>query len=378
MQNKWTPTPIKPIDGEALIKHFKISNSQNFPPYIKSVWKDLVRRSDDKDKGINYLTFSNFFKLPGVLATRLFSVFDTSKQGYLGLSQFYKGMVTVFDSKIETLIQFTFQFFDGDSDGKISPEDVRMIFQYIPLEMKTLMEYSFQDRIESQEELNEIILGFFEGVESIGFKEFKRQIEIKDSTIFLFLVVFILTNKPFSDQTLSYYANSHEIVVRKSSCKTESKPSLIASPVISSKFAPSFKILRTPMMKKEREQLRLSLIEMCKNTDSMSTADSIEGSEKKSSNNSAQDVVSPNIKNAFNYINDNQVHLLSPSSKYSSLNHSLSTKSKPEFLLDALSSGIEKNCEESYEGWIYKLSDGKFKKLWFKLQEKYLYCKILF
>lgn len=376
MQSKWTPTPFKPIDGEALLRNFKISNSLNFPPYIKSVWKDLVRRSDDKDKGINFLTFSNFFKIPGVLCSRLFSVFDTSKQGYLGLPEFYKGMVTVFDSKIETLIKFAFQFFDGNSDGIISPEDVHMIFQYIPLEMKSLMEYSCQDRIESQEELNEIILSFFEGLDSITLKEFKKQIELKDSTIFLFLVVYLLTNKPFSDQTLSYYANSQEnIVNRKSSCKTDLKPSLIASPIISSKFAPSFKILRTPMMKNEREQLRRSLIQMCNISDSMSTAHSIGVTEKKSSNKSAQEIMSSNLQNILINSGEKNINLMSPNSKFSSLNHIVNLKNKPELLLDALSSGVDNLSDETFEGWIYKLSDGKIKKLWFRLQEKYLYCK---
>jgi hypothetical protein len=45
-------------------------------PYFKDIYKDLCSRSDDKSKGINKISFLDYSQLPGLLAERLFAVFQ--------------------------------------------------------------------------------------------------------------------------------------------------------------------------------------------------------------------------------------------------------------------------------------------------------------
>lgn len=56
---------VDKIDVEDLIKDFKVLNIDNFTSYLREVWrvsfiiiKDLSQRSDDKNKGINKVTFT--------------------------------------------------------------------------------------------------------------------------------------------------------------------------------------------------------------------------------------------------------------------------------------------------------------------------------
>lgn len=66
MNNKPSLTiSVEKIDVDDLIKDFKVLNIDNFTSYLKEVWrvwfyikKDLSQRSDDKNKGINKVTFS--------------------------------------------------------------------------------------------------------------------------------------------------------------------------------------------------------------------------------------------------------------------------------------------------------------------------------
>ena len=72
---------VKQIDGEALLESFNIKNKSNFPKYVKSIWKDLSRRSENSDKGFDKVIFSNYYDLPGIISTRLFNLLDKDKDG---------------------------------------------------------------------------------------------------------------------------------------------------------------------------------------------------------------------------------------------------------------------------------------------------------
>jgi hypothetical protein len=77
--------------------------SQNFKlnvvlPYFKDIYCDLVTRSDDKHKGINKVTFVEYTQLPGLLAERLFSVWDVDKDDYLSQKEMLAGLLRLFCS----------------------------------------------------------------------------------------------------------------------------------------------------------------------------------------------------------------------------------------------------------------------------------------
>ena len=390
----------KLIDGEALLDTFKLSNTTNFPIYIKSVWKDLSRRSDNCDKGFDKIVFSNYYELPGIISTRLFNLIDSDKDGYLNYNEFSKGMFTLFDSSIEKLMEFIFDLFDENNDGYISSEDVRTIFQYIPLQKKSFSNNSFKDRLESQEELHEIITSFFKLNEKIDLKEFKNLTQTENSTIFLYITIFLLTKKPFSDRTLQFFQKETKDKEKETnndsqlhrSSTADKRSLLIASPNLTSKFSPSLRILNSPFMKKEKEEIKKEMIEKCNQKNLLQknkTADYSINDDKKLFSIKSNDFVSLAKNNEQLYLNmieerNNDKDLLHPTRLNMLVNDGFDIKDMkdlkddlidPEEFLDGLSSNIENEEEISHEGYILKLVDDKLKKLWFTLYEKYLYCK---
>ena len=75
------------VDIESILKSFKITNLEVFKEYLKEVWFDLTSRSEEK-KGINKLTFSSYYQLPGIISLFLFNVFDKNNKGYIKIKEF--------------------------------------------------------------------------------------------------------------------------------------------------------------------------------------------------------------------------------------------------------------------------------------------------
>ena len=151
MENKQA---IEKIDLEELIKDFQIKDLSTFSHYLIEIWRDLAHRSSDPPKGIEKLTFSHYYELPGIINDRLFSVFDKSKNGYLDPKEFIEGMNTLFSESFNSLANFIFKFYDFDRDGYITKEDVRVVLSYVPLQKKytkgtmKFEQEDFKDRVE--------------------------------------------------------------------------------------------------------------------------------------------------------------------------------------------------------------------------------------
>jgi len=68
---------------------------------------------------------------------------DLNNDGYLNLREFSEGMITLFTESFDEIEKFIFRIYDNNRDGKINREDIRMLFQYIPLNSK-FDNYSFK------------------------------------------------------------------------------------------------------------------------------------------------------------------------------------------------------------------------------------------
>lgn len=375
---------VKQIDGESLLDVFRLKDSSFFSLYLKSVYKDLTRRSDNQ-KGVCYLVFSMYYEVPGLICHRIFSVFDKDKDGILSCKEFMDGMIKVFDSSMDNLLDFVFSFFDENEDGFITAEDVRSIFQYIPLQKKHFSEQSFIDRLESQEELYNIISQFFQTKIRIDFNFFVLYTRLYNSTIFLYTSVYLLSKKPFSDRTLKFYSHEEGNEKNCKSLSPQKKPQLIVSPNLHSKFYPSIKILNSPIMKQERDEIRKN-ISMHKYNNSIAQGGAKIGFlslENPNLNYLSLPVYNMRANKCFaSDENNSNISLLEPLRQLritaSEDNNYNDSTTSPEIILEALSSVVETPRDEiSFEGYLIKLVDGKLKKLWFMLYEKYLYCKIL-
>ncbi len=129
------------INIEDLLSEFRDIDLDAYKHYVYSLWNDLVKRSDQTSKGINKLTFLQYYQLPGIISDRIFAVFDADKDNYLNKSEFYDGMITLFIMPYSNLTEFIFKMYDFDSDGKITKDDVKSLMQYISLEKTDKSQY---------------------------------------------------------------------------------------------------------------------------------------------------------------------------------------------------------------------------------------------
>ena len=213
-----TKKDLQKITFNSLIEEFRVPSLSSFANYLAEIWKDLAKRSIDKKQGIDHITFIKYYNLPGLISERLFKVFDIDKNGYLDPKEFINGMIILFTESFDNLVKFIFNFYDFDHDGLISKEDVRMILSYVPLKISgKYSEYklkyennNFEDRIESQDELFNIIQSSFGEKEKLDENEFFSVIENKNSDILMFILMFLLEKRPFNNDTIKLFESISE------------------------------------------------------------------------------------------------------------------------------------------------------------------------
>ena len=101
-------------------------------PYFKEIFDDLVNRSNDKDKGINKLSFLDYCQLPGILGERLFRLFDQNKDSYLSKREFLYGMLNFYCSNLDKKVNTIFKLYDFDCDSRVSKADIITLISSLP------------------------------------------------------------------------------------------------------------------------------------------------------------------------------------------------------------------------------------------------------
>ena len=238
-----TPEEIKKIDLNEIIKDFQVKDINTFQNYLVGIWGDLARRSAEPAKGIEKLTFSHYYELPGIICDRLFSVFDKNQNNFLDPAEFIGGMKILFSEDFTSLYKFIFKFYDFDHDGLISREDVRVVLSYVPLNKKfssNKMKYEqdeYLDRVESQDELFHILNIAFGDKNVLNFNEYINVIENVNSDIFIFILMFLMEKRPFTNKSIELFIKEKKNNDDNYLCKTpQNNIHQIASPSLTSKF----------------------------------------------------------------------------------------------------------------------------------------------
>lgn len=414
---------IDKIDVEQLLDDFRITDREALQVYLKELWKDLAQRSEEKHKGINRITFAKYYDLPGIILDRLFNVFDQDKNEYLDCSEFVEGMITLNCDCFDKLVKFIFKFYDFDRDDMITHEDIRVVLSYIPLNSQNkyklnMLKYenaNYKDRIESQDELNEMISKCFQNSKRIDFSTFNNVIENQYSEICLYILIFLLESKPFTASTLLPYQSITKSSGKSPDVKPQGK--LIASPNMNSKLSPGNIIKNSPTIVKKRLDVQTSKPIGTNNVLSSLTGKSpiskLGGADvmrskldllTKNSSNANPQVNPGESKNPIRKQRENLKNIeILDDKKLNKLNHNLQEDDINDMNDNDLkdianvkkvenhqyiniktdapdSDNEESNIKEEIrnEGFLYKITQTKkLKILYFKLINKDLYCKYI-
>ena len=182
--------------------------------YVEELWKDLSAESIDVKKGISKEIFLYYYDVPRLINQHIFIIFDKDKDNFLNFEEFKNTIFSIFYSNdYDILTKLIFDIFDCDRDGYISEEDCRLMLSYIPITGKLVLkekkqEYekiTFQDRVDSQEEIYKIVRKSFQNNIKIKYSKFCDIIEKENSDLFIHFLIYLLEKRPFNENILNYY-----------------------------------------------------------------------------------------------------------------------------------------------------------------------------
>ena len=383
--------PTETLDLTKIRKGLQIEDEELLNKYLKEIWSDLSKRStEENEKGINKITFNKYYDLPGIISERLFAVFDKDKDGVLSLSEFVSGMKMLFSQgeTFDSLSKFIFNFYDFRSCDKIKKEDVRVVLSYVPLQKNDidslkegnieLIEENFQDRVESQEQLFNILNIAFKNKEEMSFDEYTHVIKNVNSDIFILILMFLLEKKPFSRETIKIYSSSVESPKKSEVSKTPLiSQQVIASPSLNSRFL-SPKLKKKSLMaggKKKNLGAAQNILQLYSGVDNKPV--DIHKDEKKNKDKKKDDKESKRPQRRVRIKLDNLMDKTPEISKNAFTFGK--NKQNQENIENEKDDDDDFNFEEDkcvqYEGYVYKFSQSqkKMKKTYFRLIGKDLY-----
>ena len=409
------------INLDEIIGDFVVKNTSAFHIYLKQLWNDLSKREKSTKDGIDRISFGKYYVLPGLISERLFSVFDSKNKGYLTVDDFTNSMIKLFSGDYEQLLNFIFDFYDFDKDNKITKEDIRIVLSYVPL-YKKIKHYqglkfekdNFEDRLASQKELHEKLDNLFKLKQIINFEEFKFIVQNINSDIFLYILVFLMERRPFSNETIKNLdnikknpdgnnknINKNKNIFSKKQIMSKNFDNFIVLPNVNSKLIVSRTITsKSPSIKKRyiekissnnnynkskneiymknNNQDNIDLLQMNaaeSGTESIHTNGTIQKkpSRKTLKNISLMDIDQGNDKDNINN-NDIEFNEDKEILDYARPYELFENKNIEDELNSTQMTNISRtNNNVLTEGYLFKIQDKKVKKIYFKLICKDLY-----
>ena len=397
---------VDTLDLSKIRKGLQIQDEELLHKYLKEIWADLSRRTAENTKGLTKVTFNKYYDLPGIISERLFAYFDKDKDGILSLPEFVNGMQSLFSQaeSFESLAKFIFNLYDFNSTGVIKKDDVRVVLSYVPLNRSDtstvikdnieIVEDNFEDRVESQEQLFNILNIAFKNKEEMNFEEYTNVIKNVNSDIFILLLMFLLEKKPFSSYSIQVYSLNSDAPNIAVSQTPKLQPQKIASPSLQSKFlSPKLKKKKLDNTRKKGLSEAANLLQLYSGVDPNKNKKLEEKKEKnkkeenKDNNNKDKTKQRPQrrvrikldnlvdktpelSKNTFTFGKGDKNGENNNLNNNSNNNNENNKDDEDDDLIDIK----EDQCVQ-YEGYVYKYSHSqkKMKKTYFKLIGKDLY-----
>ena len=186
------------FDYENYRKIKNLNNREIFKKYLTQIFNSLSINTDKDTKIVSKITFSQYFKLPYFISTKIYKIF-CNQEVSLTKDIFITEMNKLFNGSLEESIEFTFKLMDFDGDGFIASSDARLILNFLIPNINEIFS------------VENLILNFFDN-DNINFTSYTNRIKNIDSNIYFIIYYYIMLNAPFEEDSLdvinSIYINS--------------------------------------------------------------------------------------------------------------------------------------------------------------------------
>jgi Ca2+-binding EF-hand superfamily protein len=172
---------------------FIIDSPKEIKYYLQELYTCIIQKEDT----LSLPHFHKFFKLPLIISSKLFYTFDKSKTNLLNITDFTKGMCTLFfpDKEIERL-RLVFDFYDFDKNGLINKNDVKLILTHFHI-MNNKCELRQLDYI------LERCFGHIDN-EEINYMKWQA-LNQNNSDVYVLTLMYFFVYKPFYQDNVNFY-----------------------------------------------------------------------------------------------------------------------------------------------------------------------------
>ena len=212
------------ITFEKVQESLNLFNPKLFKKYLHEVFQDLSSQSEQKNiKYISHLIFHDYIQLPIFISDKLFNSFKNHIKEGLIESEFVSGFYQLYMGNFEETTKIIFNLLDFDKDSFVQKEDVKLFLAYLLLDdFNNNKEKIIDD--DTIEKLNEKQMNKLKDIDNLINKTFKKDnIELNyfililkknKSDVFLQILCFLYSKKPFSIKSIEYlkskYMNDEE------------------------------------------------------------------------------------------------------------------------------------------------------------------------
>ncbi len=111
---------------------------RKFKPYLAQLFQDLALRSSSvqgaSQPNVDKNTFCGYVNLPGLVGERFFALAcSSSKDRRVDLEFFQRLILDVYSKSNDEKARLAFRIYDFNSDGRITPDDVMIILNHLPI-----------------------------------------------------------------------------------------------------------------------------------------------------------------------------------------------------------------------------------------------------
>ena len=235
------------ITFEKVQEFLHLSNPKLFKKYLHEVFQDISKTSEQKNiKYISRLIFHDYIKLPIFISDKLFDSFKNHIKEGLIETEFVSGFYQLYMGNFEETTKIIFNLLDFDKDSYVQKDDVKLFLAHLLLDEfnnnykenipdDDIIEKRNQKQIKRLKDIDNLINKTFKN-DNIKLNDFILILEKNKSDVFLQILCFFYSKKPFSEKSIEFlkskYMNDDEYVEssKKYILMKKSTKNLIISP----------------------------------------------------------------------------------------------------------------------------------------------------